>query len=178
MATQFAGGARIPTNFIWDVQRLNEVDVNTPQFKELLVRLYQNLNLMANVINAKETGLFDVDIILNGQSWFPNPNYSSTTAAVAKPRSGLRLVINFGALPNTGTKSVAHGIDITANTVITHLYGAATNPSTSFIPIPYASPTSANNIELNMDAMNINITTGSNRSAYTTTFVVINYLQT
>ena len=42
-------GAYAPTTFIWDVEQLQHIEVTSPEFKELLVRLYQNLNLMANV---------------------------------------------------------------------------------------------------------------------------------
>ena len=33
-------GAFVPTSFIWDVARVGEIEVNSPEFKELLVRLY------------------------------------------------------------------------------------------------------------------------------------------
>lgn len=87
------------------------------------------------------------------------------------------MVVDFGALPNTGTKSVPHNITVTGSTIWTRYYATATYPGSSGIPIPYASPTLANNIEINVDATNVNITTGSDRTAYTTTYVILEYLQ-
>jgi hypothetical protein len=119
-------GSFVPTSYVWDVARLYEIDVNSDEFKELLVRLYQNLNLIAN----------------------------------------------------TGTLSVPHGISVSSATSSTLVIGSATNPTTkSMIPLPYASPILANNIELNADATNVNITTGSDRSGYTVTYVILEYLQ-
>lgn len=175
-ATQF--GAFVTTTQVWDVALLQSINVNSPEFKELLVRMYQQLNLMANVINVKTSGKYPLLEFVTSKAWFPNPAYNSSTATQPVERPVLRKVINFGTLPNTATKSVAHGITITPNTRFTLIYATASDPSTSFIPIPYASPVLANNIELNVDAVNVNITTGSNRNAYTTCFVVLEYIQT
>ena len=59
----------------------------------------------------------------------------------------------------------------------TRLYGAATDPSTSFLPIPFAHPTAANNIALSADATNVSITTGSDRTGYTACYVVLEYIK-
>ena len=80
------------------------------------------------------------------------------------------------------TKSVAHGISTQTPYSLVKLYGSATDPGasswTSVIPIPYASPTLANNIEINADATNINIITGSNRTNFTRSFIVIEWITT
>ena len=81
MANSTQYGAFVPNTFIWDVQQLQQVDLNSPEFKELLVRLYQNLNLMANVINVKETGMYPLEEFNTGNSWFPNPANNSSTDA-------------------------------------------------------------------------------------------------
>jgi hypothetical protein len=170
-------GVRVPTTNIWDVTQINNMDELTPAFKELLVRLYQNLNVMANAINTKDSGLFDTNQFVNNQAFFPAPG--SPPAEKPLYRQVIRLTINFGALPNAGTKSVAHGITITPKMTITRLYAAASDTTgNNYIPIPYASPTLVNNIELNMDATNVNIITGSNRSNFNICYVVIEYIQT
>ena len=93
-------------------------------------------------------------------------------------RDVYRKVIDFGALPNTATTSVAHGISFDASSTLTHLYAAATDPvNFIYLPIPYASPTLANNIEIYLDATNVNIITGSNRAAFTICYVVIEWLK-
>jgi hypothetical protein len=170
-------GMFIPTTNIWDTSSLEAVKFPNPEMKELFVRLYQNLNLTSSTLNLRDAGYYPITEFVNGQLYFPNPAYNSSTATTPTYRQVYRKVINFGALPNTGTKSVAHGITITSSVTFTRIYATATQPSTSFIPIPYASPTLANNIELNVDATNVNITTGSNRSAYTVTYVVLEWIK-
>lgn len=170
-------GLFVPNTFIWDVQNIHDIDVNSDQFKELLVRLYQNLGRIATAINKKDSAVYPLTEFVTGQQFFPNPALSSTTTQTPTLRQAFRKVINFGALPNTGTTSVAHGITITSGFSFTRIYGVATDPSTSFIPLPYASPTDANNIELSVDATNVTITTGSDRSAYTTTYVILEFLK-
>ncbi len=170
-------GLFVPNTFIWDVQNLYEVDVNSAQFKELLVRLYQNLNTIAITLNKKESALYPLAEFITGQSFFPDPSLSSTTTQAPTERQVFRKVINFGALPNATSKTAAHGLTITSTYSLTRLYGGATDPSTAFIPLPYASPTAANNIELSMDATNVTVTTGSDRTAFTTCYIVIEYLK-
>jgi len=73
-------GSFVPTTNIWDVQRLYEVDIKSPEFKELLVRLYQNVNNIALSLNSRDAGYYDNTEFINGQTFFPNPTLSSTTA--------------------------------------------------------------------------------------------------
>jgi hypothetical protein len=181
-------GAFVATSYIWDVARLHEIEVNSPEFKELLVRLYQNLANIANVLNIKDSGYYNVLEFVNGQLFFPNPNFDSQTSQTATYRQVIRKVINFGPLPNTGTKSVAHGITciafsagppIVPGTTFTRIYATATdNTGLNYIPIPYASPILANNIELSVDSTNVTITTGSNRSNFNICLVILEFLQT
>lgn len=177
MANRNNVGAFAPTSNIWDVSEIYSIDVTSPAFKELLVRLYQNINLLCLVTNIKDSAMYaDSEFVTSGQ-YFANPTYNSGTQTNPALRAIFRKVINFGALPNTGTKSVAHGIGITPSFSFTRIYGCATNPSTSFIPLPYASPVLANNIELNADATNVNVITGSDRTAYTITYIVLEYIK-
>lgn len=173
-------GAYVPLTYIWDTQQLVDVDVTKPEFKELLIRLYQNLNVMANVLNVKDSGYyFTNQEFVNGQQYFPNPNNNSSTMSAPIPRQVFRVVINFGALPNATTQSVAHGITCNANTTFTRIYGCATNPSTEYIPLPYSSATSVNdNIELYVDTTNVNVKTAANYSTYTVTYIIVEYLKT
>lgn len=168
-------GLFVPTTNIWDVAELYETDVNSDQFKELLVRLYQNVNNIALSLNIKDSAYYTLNEFVNGQLFFPSS--LSSNATEPQYRQVYRLVINFGALPNAATKSVAHGLSIGSTWTFTRIYGTATNPSTEFIPLPYASPTLNQNISLNVDATNVNVTTAINYSAYTTTYIVLEYLK-
>jgi hypothetical protein len=173
----------VPTTNVWDVAQLYEVDVNSHEFKELLVRLYQNINNMSLLLNFKDTGLYNTFEIVNGQIFFPDPTLNSTTGspkggANAVLRQVFRKVINFGALPNAATKSVAHGITITPKTSFTRIYATATDPVSKFyIPIPYASPTPADCVEIFVDGTNVNIIDAINKTNFTICYVILEYLQ-
>lgn len=122
---------------------------------------YQDAALNAAGENISET--------VTGQTWFTpgDPN---------KFRYGSRTVVNFGTLPNAGTTSVAHGINITGNTVFTRIYGTATDPSTAFIPLPFVD-TGGSHVELNVDATNVNIVTTADYTGYTTAYVVLEWVE-
>lgn len=172
-------GSFVPTTNIWDPTEIYSTEVTSPDFKELMVRLYQNLNKMAISLNLKDTGYYDTQEFVTGQLFFPDPTLRSTSSRTPDFRQGYRKVVIFGTLPNTGTTNVAHGITCSANTIFTRIYGVATDPTVAFsyLPLPYASSTAANNIELSVDNTNVTIITGSNRAAYTITSVVLEYLK-
>jgi len=171
-------GAFVPTTNIWDVTEIYSTDVTSPEFKELLVRLYQNLNLMSLQLNIKDSAYYNTQEFVNGQVWFSDPAYNSTSQVTATGRQVYRKVINFGTLPNAGTTNVAHGITCDANTTFTRIYGCATDPAAqSYLPLPYASTTLVNSIELSVGNTNVSITTGIDRTAYTVTYVVLEYLK-
>lgn len=171
-------GSFIRTTEVWDVDEIQEVDVKSEAFKEMLVRLNIYVADMANILNIKDTGRYNTSEFVTGQVFFPNPALSSSTAQVATDRQTIRKVINFGSLPNTGTTSVPHGIFCTPKTTFTRIYGSASDTTgLNYIPLPYASPTLVNNIELKVNATDVTIITGSNRSNFNITYVILEYLQ-
>lgn len=175
LVNQNISGSFVPTTFVLDVAQIQEVDIKSPQFKELLVRLYQNLNRMCLVLNTKEGGYYSLNQFVTGQQYFPAAAATSLVNALYRPVT--RKVINFGTLPNTGTTSVAHGINFMSGVSFTHIYGTSTDPvAFSSIPLPYASSVAADNIELKVDATNVTVITGSNRSAFTLTYIVLEFL--
>ena len=175
-----SNSALIPTTRIYDIESL---EIDNPGLKEFLVQLYQTVNLLSVTVNQKDTGYYTLDEFVNSQYFFPNTiapgNYEDSATDF---RTVYRTVVNFGALPNAGTKAVPHNIQgIGANTTFsfTRIYATATDPAApSFIPIPFASTIAvANNIALFVDQTNVNITTGLNRSNYTICYVVLEYLR-
>ena len=128
-------------------------------------------------MNLKDSGYYDTLEFVNSQLFFPNPALSSQTAQTPVYRQVYRKVINFGALPNAGAKSVNHNIPVTIGYSFTRIYATATNPSTQFIPIPYASASGTDNIELSVSPTQVTITTASDRTAFTITYVVVEYLK-
>lgn len=126
-------------------------------------------------VNDREIAQYLEEETVTGQKWLGSIN-------IEAPRSSLRKVIDFGPLPNSTTKSVAHGITTNANTVFTKIYACATDPGVSTItrsiPIPYVDPnTPGNGIELYIDATNVNITTTIAYNNYSQCYVVLEYLQ-
>lgn len=158
----------VPNTPQLDVTSLQGKTLDSVEFRQFMIRLTQFLNLLALAANSKDSGVYDLAEDANNQAWF-DPNNTG------QARNVLRKVINFGALPAV-TSSQPHGITITADTVFTRIYGVATDPSTSFIPIPYAAANGTDNIELEVTATDVVITTGSDRSAYTICYVVLEYI--
>lgn len=169
-------GLFIQTTYDLDVSRIQEINVNSQEFKELLVRLYQSVNDISLALNLKDSGYYLTTEFVTGKLLF-DPNNDFT-----KLRPIPRVTVNFGALPAAGTKSVAHGIagintEFKAVSIIT----AATNPSTTtMIPVPFTDATGnpANNLQITIDATNVNITTGgTDYSAYATTYVTFEFVR-
>jgi hypothetical protein len=168
-------GYFIPTTQTWDVTEIYQTDVNSDKFKELMVRMYQQLGNMAQQINSKGSGLHNTQEFATGATFYANPANSSAGPTKAAPRPIFRKTINMlptGTLPNTGTLTVAHDLTLNSACTLVKLYGAATNAAgTSMMPLPYASPV------LNADATNIYLVTGKDQTAYTKCNVIIEFLK-
>jgi hypothetical protein len=133
--------------------------------------LAEHLKKISNAVNVREIGwLLDTEL-LSGKSFIPA---AGTSGSSQQYRSVLRKVIDFGALPNTGSKDVLHGIVFDNNFTLIQIWASATQPSNYGIPIPYAGPTP---IQIYMDTTKIVITTSDDRSAYTRCYVFIEYIQ-
>lgn len=172
MANNLNYGLFVPTTNVWDVSQINTVDVNSREFKELLVRLYQNVNNISLALNIKDSGYYDTKEFVNGQLFFPDPATSSQ-----QYRQDYRMTVNFGQLPNAGTKSVPHNIPINSGYWSTRVYGAATDSTgLAWIPLPFVD-VAGNSIQLDVDATNVNITTTSNRTNFNRCIVVLEYLK-
>ena len=165
-------GLFVPTTNVWDVQNLEEGKDITPALKELLIRLYQNINNISIALNLKDSGYYVQQEFMTGQVFFPDAHSSDDG------RQSFRTVVNFGALPNNTTGSMAHGIEVFNSFIFTRMYGCASNQITmSYLPIPYASAATVDIIELFADATNVYITTSSDLSAYTQTYIILEYVK-
>lgn len=146
--------------------------------QELVLTDY--FRLIVDNLNMKKVGEFALTEIQNGERWF---NRTFTPGIPHRLRSGFRTTINFGTLPNAGTTSIAHNIQVNSTTFFTHIYATATDPSAipaiKSVPIPYvnvAMPTDG--IQINVDNTNVNITTTTaNWIGFTECYVVLEYLQ-
>lgn len=138
--------------------------------------LIEHLKKISNAVNDREIGFFLDEELLSGKSFIPGLTVPGNNPG--QFRSILRKVVDFGPLPNAGTKSVPHGITIDANFTLIQLWAAATDPIglTSFV-IPHSTVVPANVVQIYLDSTNINITDLVNYSNYTRIFVIIEYLQ-
>ena len=158
-------GIYLANSPILDVAQLQQANVNSAEFKELLVRLYFTVDNIIRVINKKDSAQYITTEFNTGGQLF------STTNNVNNQRPIFRATVNCGALPAAGMKTIAHGIaGIGTAYSALKIYGAATDPVlVNFIPLPFVSAAAvANNLEVSVDATNVYITTGGNNySAYT-----------
>ncbi len=150
-------------------------------FEEYDVKLRQYLNIMAAAVNTKDSGLYTDEEIVTGQQFFPI--YSTDNNSSLNYRNVFRKVIDFGALPDNTTKTVAHGITTTEDFSIVKIYGTATDPGATTlnlaIPLPFVSNVPPNdNVQLGMDDTDIIVITNSNTYiAFIRTFVVVEYIK-
>ena len=75
-----------------------------------------------------------------------------------------KITVDIGNLPNNTTGTVAHGIADLGQLV--ELKGSFTD-GTNSAPLPYSSPTTSKNVQVYVDATDITIITGEDRSSYT-----------
>ncbi len=138
-----------------------EISKNPEEMRYDINDLYQSI---ASAMNSKIGGLYVPVEKSNGQQYFDSTN-------VQKLKNVYRMVVDFGALPNSTSKSVAHNISgWNTNFRLTNAYGASTDPAgLQAIPIPN------NGILLEINSTNVTVTTTSNRSAFTATTIVIEY---
>lgn len=146
------------------------------KYSETMVNLDLTYKKIANVVNTKIGGLYQPMELATFEQY---PLRSTISPFPYLPNQFVniyRKTIDFGALPNAGLKSVPHGINFTTACKGTRIYGCATDPvNLLYIPLPFASPTLNKNIQLDIDGMNVNITTAIDYSAFTLCNVVIEF---
>lgn len=149
-------GLYVATTDVWEISRLQDIDVNSEEFKLLLVRLYQNVNNIAIALNLKDSGIYPLTQFVNGQQYF-----STNSANPNDVRSVFRIVVNIGVLA-AGVTTVAHGLTIQTQWTFTRIYGTATDTILgNYYPLPFTSAGGAANIELRVDNTNVIITNNS-----------------
>jgi hypothetical protein len=170
-------GLFLPTTQVWNVAEIYDVEGLSPSMRELMVRMYHNLNRMAMAVNAKDSGVYQLNELACGQIYPPIDPISSGSNMVT--RNVYRTLIDFGRLPTAveGSKKIAHGLTINDTTQLTRLYGAATQPSVSMIPLPYPAIVPADTIELYADDTYVYIDVLSDWSLWTEAWIVLEYFK-
>jgi len=158
----------VQTNSVIDISQIRTSSLTTEELRKILLGLSEDINTILLNLNSKENGLYEQIEQITGQSYFNNDsNYG---------RPVYRRVIDFGALPNTASKSVNHGLDSSWAYKFTRILAVSSDSTNKkYIPIPYASSTSADIVELSVDSSNVIITTGKDRTSFDTTYVVLEY---
>lgn len=163
-------GLYVPTTNVWDQSQLQDINVNSDEFKLLLVRLYQNINSIALALNLKDSALYDLQEFVNGQMFFSNTPMDPT-----KLRNDFRLVMNVGAIV-AGVNTFAHNLPVIASWTWTRIYATATD-SVGLFGYPIGTGGAAAGIAtIFVNATNVVITnnTGVN---FTRCIVVLEYLK-
>ena len=157
----------------FDVARLSETDVNSEEFKDLIVQLAQQTNNMSIVLNTKQSGLYLTNEFLNGNLYPPK---TLTGNNQLRQRNEYQILVIFPQL-TAGVNTMVHGIPVDANTVFTGFKGMANDPTGfNYYPLPWASAAGLTNIEVKANATNIIITNNSG-IVFATTPVVLFYLK-
>lgn len=172
MADKSKYGSFVATTNVYDLEGIQKEKLSPEDIETVLIRLRQTLNELALSNNIKDSGYYVEEEFVNGQQWFKDPTLNSTTDKAPAPRQVYRKVINFGSLPNTATKSVAHNLDIQDSWSFTRIYGTASDP----VAHTYIETGKAG-IDIDVDGTNVNITTGSDLTAYTKCYVVLEFLK-
>ena len=154
-------------------------DVVPEKWEDAREFLVEHLKKISNAVNSRTIGFLLDEELLSGDQFIPTTAMSGTDSSNSQPfRSVLRKVIVFGALPNTATKAVPHGIIVDSNFSLIHMWASATDPINLLaIPLPFVASPTTNSIQLYMDAINIYITTQDDKSHYTICYVVLEYIQ-
>jgi hypothetical protein len=132
--------------------------------KQLRLKINDLYQRIATAMNAKEGALYVPQEKVTGGQYFITSNPQKTKIVY-------RMVVDFGALPNTATKSVAHNIPgWDSNFRLTRSYGGSTDPvALEALPLPNEG------ILLMINSTDVTVTTTSNRAAFTETTIVIEY---
>src|SRR5271166_1480135 len=146
-------GLFIPTTSNFEIAAIFDIDVNSKEFKELIVRLYQNQNNIALSLNLKDSAYYLQEEFVTGAQF-----YNTVTLSELNTRPEFRKAFNTGAL-GAGVTTVAHGLTIGTTWTFTDIWGTATdNVGNNYYPLPWSSAAGATNIELRVNAANIVIT--------------------
>lgn len=139
-------------------------------FREKFLELYRDL---ANTVNTRDVGVFDLDEFLTGQNWFTSGNPQIK-------RKTFRKCFVIGAIAAGGTLTFAHGITQYSPLTFTHGWGEVITNAATFNkrPVPYASATLVTDqIQLDYDDTNVRIINGATAPAISSGLIVLEYLK-
>lgn len=170
-AQQSLTGSFIPITSTWEIGQIEGVNVNSEEFKQLFIRLYQRFNDVALALNSKDTGYYLNEEFVTGQNYF-NPADNSPLML----RPSYRIAFNTGVI-DAGVTPITHGLIITSTWRFIRIYGSADSPASSlWYPLPFPSASGTNNIEVIVNTTQIIITNNSG-IVFSSGMVVLEYLK-
>jgi len=153
---QINTGLYVPTTEIFDViSGLQQSDVSSGEFKELLIRLAQHVNRVNLALNLKESALYFEEEFMTGDLLF-NPLNTNPDAQIQMFRKVLRESSDPHKMPTpeadvlqAGSTNFPHVLTPLASTSSTYtgwkfvgIYGGATNTvSRNYYPLNYSGAT-------------------------------------
>jgi hypothetical protein len=174
-------GVFLDTTEIIDTSFLGEEKYDSDDLRNIFIQVIQAFNQTSLAVNLKDTGVYSLAEFVNGQTFFPDPALSSLTAQAPTQRQGFRTTYIVGPLLNALPLVFPHGIDFTNTFTFTRIYAEATDTTGLIaIPIPFVSVSgtiAAGNIEIYIDATNVNITPAGNATNFNKVLVVLEYLK-
>jgi hypothetical protein len=121
---QADSGSYVQQTPIFDVTQIYSTEVNSVEFKELIVRLAIALNNVSMVLNTKDSGFHLLTEFNTSSLLFNNNIPTITTNPQQNLRNIYRIAYNVGALA-IGVTSVAHNLNLDGNWRFLELYGMA-----------------------------------------------------
>jgi len=165
-------GTFLPPSRIPDPISRNDREFTKDELENMFLIIRNEIDDIIRVLNTKTTGSHELDEFITGSTYFPDPTLNSTTAVLPTPRPEYLTTVNFGTLPNTAAKAVAHGITFPSpNTLkMVHIHASASDLVTpAYIEIPASW--------IAVDGTNVTITTPGNYTAYTECYVILKYIK-
>ncbi len=159
---------------LFDVGQIYSTDVNSDDFKELIVRLYQQMNNVSTALNLKESGYCITTEFVTGKLFFAAATVSEQEPPNMRPV--YRLVVNTGAL-GAGANTIPHNLSIGTTWSFISIYGAATDTTNNnYYPLPWVKSTGATNIEVELNATNVVITNASGLT-FPVSYIILEYIK-
>lgn len=130
--------------------------------ENILSKMYLDV---ASFVNARVIGIYELSSAITGEKWFSNNSSNINTK-----RQTQRQVYQF----SDATLVFSH--NLSGVTAFTRIYGTFTD-GTLFYPLPYVSPTAANQVGVSVSATQVTVTKGGGAPTITSGFVILEYLQ-
>ena len=147
---------------------LRTTEVFPEDQSQLLIKHTNVYSNVANAVNVREIGIYDLQELLSGKKWFNTTNLQNM-------RSVYRKVFQIGPINAGAIQTIAHGIS--GIVAFTHMYGTCITSVVDYRPIPYVDETVVTNqIRLNCSGTNLIIANGATAPGITSGSIVLEYL--